>query len=275
MRTKKLWAVIAFICILAGSFCLGIGLAFRGNLHDGLGVHFGKNNIFGLGVIDNETDNDDAPTTMSLQQMKSIEMDIDRGDIEIKQGDAFALTVEHLSEDLYDVSTDNGVLQINYDANTNFSLFHFSFGEEEPVFELTVPKGYQLDDITIESKLGDVSLENVAANNVDITQHMGDIDCTQVSCSEKIVLDQKMGDVTYKGKQSGELSIDNKMGDIDIEIYGAQSDYRYDLKTSMGDIEINDEETGGMNAHESGGAKSAKYQIIATNSMGNITLEFQ
>lgn len=274
MKIKKVWAIIAFLCILAGSFCLGIGLAFRGTLHDGLGVNFGKN-VFGIGVIDNKTDNDVSPTTVSLHQIESIKMEIDRGDVEIKQGDTFALTVEHLSEDNYVVSTDDGILHVRYDADTNFSLFHFSFGEEEPVFTLTIPQGHTLDDITIESKLGDVTVENVSTNNMDITQHMGDIDCIQVSCSGKIDLDEKMGDVTYKGKKSSNLSIDNKMGEIDIEIYDTQADYHYDLETSMGDIEINDQETGGMNAHESGGDANAKYQITANNSMGDITLEFQ
>lgn len=274
MQNKKRLAVFAFLCLLAGAFCLGIGIALRGSMHDAFGVRFGQSGLFGIGMFGEEDENQTLPTTVSMEDVKSIQLDIERGDIKIKQGKTLSFTMKHVSSDDYEWSSENGKLDFTYETSSGFHLFQFPFGEEEPEFELTIPQGYALNEIKITSNMGDVTLENITAKTIDLTQHMGDIECHQVFCEETLDMKQNMGDVTYKGSHPGNMSIENDLGNIEIDIKDNPADYRYELSTSMGNLEINDHEFDGFSVHESGGSDQAKYTITANNNMGDIALEF-
>lgn len=269
MKTKKIWIILAVICLCLGAALAGAGFALGGQLHDTLGVHFGHD--FGIGVFD-QARSTNATEKTELQEFKKLSMNITAGDIIIEQGNELALRVKNVPADEYEVMQEQDTLTISTKGMSH--VFNLSFDALDYEFILTIPKDMTITLIDVVSKLGDVKMNGITSDGLIVDQHMGDVELVNVVCNKEIKIDQKMGDIEYEGSHPGNMDLANSMGDIDLEIYDSIDDYRYELKTSLGSIKTNREKQDGFSGTVNGGSGSAEFLIKAKNSMGDIEVEF-
>jgi len=274
MKSNKLWCIIALACLICGAVLCGAGFGLGGVLHDSYGIHYDADG-FGIGVWEDEEDTKDnganESKTIPLDAFSELHLDVAVGDIRIESGTSFSLQLEHISSDAYELKNDGKALYLQTWQESNG--LHFLAKQADCEIVVTIPHNTTLEEVVVESNMGDVTISDVAAELLEVNQKLGDIELQDVYC-ETMTLDQKMGDVEYEGKHPGNLDVQNAMGDIDVVIEGSHKDYAYDLSASMGSIKANGHKRDGVSSSLSGGEHNAKYHITMHTSMGDINLEF-
>ena len=269
MKSYRIIALTATACIGIGIVLCVFGYALGGSMHESFGIHYGKDGDFGVGYVDSE---DQKPHASELSKFKHLEMDIQIGDITIKRGDRLMLYTEQLDADDYELIQDGDTLIINSKSKHHISSFYFRIPEYHYI--LTVPKDTKLESLTLNSDMGDITIDQIALGRCNIYQSLGDIVISDVNYSE-MDIDQKMGDVEYEGLGQGNMQIDNSMGDISVKLKDKEKFYTYELRTSMGSIETDRETADGASQSVESHPKDARYRIKAECSMGDIELEFE
>ena len=160
--------------------------------------------------------------------------------------------------------------------NLNISGFGFvSNNEEHKDLIITYPKG-RLNDVNIYSDSGNITVSDLQTRSGKFDTDLGDITLTNTVCQsletnldsgnlslEKVSMDTfkynlSLGDVDGKnvtaknvqgyadsgntkiqGMVSGPMNVSCDLGDIDLILTGKESGYSYDLKTDLGDINLN------------------------------------
>lgn len=269
MKTKKIWIILAVICLCLGAALASAGFALGGQLHDTLGVHFGRD--FRIGMVD-QAESTDATEVIELQEFKNLSMNITAGDIRIEQGNELSLNVKNVPDDEYEVVQEQDTLTISTKGMSH--VFNFSLDALDYEFILTIPKDMTVTLIDVVSKMGEVKMNGITSDDIIVDQHMGDVELVDVICNNDMKIGQKMGDIEYEGSHPGNMDLANSMGEIDLEIYDSIDEYRYELNTSLGSIKTNREKQDGVSGTINGGPENATYLIQAKNSMGDIKVEF-
>lgn len=269
---------LAVGCILMGVCLLGFGYAMGGRLHSGWGVRFG--NPFGIGFVgtsDNDVDGiklGSGNETRHLDAFEAIDIDVSIGDIVVEDGEDYTISIQNMEEEDYTLTQNGGMLHFVFDKN-EWNVFNFSSNDYKVV--VTIPENKTMKEIKVDSSMGDIEVRNVDCKSLTLDQAMGEVDVKNVIVEGDTSIEQNMGDIDIKGSLRGKSDIKNHMGDISIEIQkDAKDKFYYHLKSSMGDLEVDKKSTSdGFSASLEGGSTKADYQIIADNSMGDISLEFE
>lgn len=272
MKLHKIGAFIAVGFIMIGIVLLTIGSSWGGGFHDTFGVHYGDAD-FSIGIGSAKRDRsqeDDIAKRNDLTSFSHLYMDIDIGDITVKRGKVLALTTENLSSADYTLTQDDDTVTITA-KQQDFHLLSLYHPDYE--YTLTVPEDMVLDTLSVQSHMGDVSLESIAVKDIDIQQDMGDIELEDV-VYDHLKLDQKMGDISYEGRGGGDMECENAMGDIAIMIKDDRKKYAYDLSTAMGSIKTDEEQCSGASQSIAADTPHASYRLNMNCSMGDIHLEF-
>lgn len=272
-RKRRLYIiVISIVCMVLGAFCIGIGLAKGGDLRY---LHVGKDTVswwpfhgnIGVGVYvdDNTDDGNKEKWEESLSDISSLTLEVAYGDVKIQRGSENKLSFRDIDRDDVTLEQADGQLTIRVE---NERVFDGS--DEEVVVTLT---DRQYENIRIVNQLGDIDIKDVYAKHMDIDEKMGDISLKNIMCAD-LLIEQSAGDIDVEGQLKGNSVIRNSMGDIDVKIEGRQSDYRYKVKNSLGDTEIQEREYEGMCDIEEGNPSSSNYVQIHSK-MGDIELAFR
>jgi len=118
--------------------------------------------------------------------------------------------------------------------------------------------------------LGDLELKRITARTLDLTLSLGALVGDEVSTSESLTVENDMGSVVLAGAFEGHTKIVDDMGSVELTVAGAEADYGYDLRTSMGNVTINGKDAGDEADHRGG-----THTIEVENSMGDIEIKFE
>lgn len=134
-------------------------------------------------------------------------------------------------------------------------------------------KDKQYERISVEDKLGDIQLKNLSAKHITIEEKLGDITLEHI-VSKDLAIAQSAGDIEVDGQLYGNSVVKSSMGDITIHVRGDQKDYRYRVKNTMGDTQIQNREWELSCDAEEGNRSSDNY-LQLHSSMGDIDLQFE
>lgn len=200
--------------------------------------------------------------TFELEPFTNLNVSIGYGDVEIVPSNRFALEINanETSDITHEVKGDTLTINSDKTGGNTISIGIQSF--QSPSIKLHVPKDTVLSNITLHASLGDVSFrqvsykklnllidygditfENVVANQTEITNSLGDVSLKNFS-SKKLVLDSEKGDVAIEGILNGKTNITASLGDVTLDLENNKSELGYVLKTGLGDLTFNNEEHG-------------------------------
>ena len=182
--------------------------------------------------------------------VERIKLEIDNGDIKIKESNSNNIKIEFYSNNLnnYEVRLEDNVLKASLsNKKKNFINRIFSFGTSKIVIYL--PSDYT-GQVTTKNSVGDIKVENFknldfncklgvgdlridTVNNSNITLDVGDLRINNVNV---INADVKTGDVRIENINES-LNIKTKTGDIRLKNVNILSDSYIDL--AIGDVRIN------------------------------------
>lgn len=210
-------------------------------------------------------------TELEPESFRSIDVDIGLGDVNIIAGNGFYLElVDDNSLGCYlGYEVRDGVLRV---FNTDENIHEF---QNKPRYSammtLVVPYGYELGDVTVNTGLGDICLENLLVDSLTANTKIGEIECDYPS-AQTVTLNSDLGDVELSGCPAPVMELSTKMGEIDVELEGcAMEECAWDLSSAMGGVSVNDRDYG-ASAYVRGDGRP--YQLKASSGMGEVSLEF-
>lgn len=220
----------------------------------------------------------------SLDAFGSIDADISLGNIEVLAGDDFTLSVwlsEAMSGYKPELEIKDGVLKLRDgdlprqaqvdswdDLKKLFNVNHWSM---EVV--ITVPEGAALDNINVETGVGNVLLWGVNAETVTAETGVGNVECFEAWNAGKLELTTGVGDVTLGMSEvrSGlAVSLESGTGNVEVNLGCSESDCAYELESGVGSVTIN----GGTQNSKTQRRGDLPYRLNAESGTGSVNVWF-
>lgn len=273
---------IALVLILLGIIMIFGAIAAGAQINE---------NFFNSISLKSEVKNQSFPAIQEVNiEVKGYSVEIvPSGDTDITEAEytetsSFGNTKSTLRFELKD-----GVLHVKEEStekvklNFNIGIFNGFSGEKKLV--LSVPEkisgkvtqefgsfeavNLNLEDFTVKTQMGSIDLIQVKAVNSKLESEMGSFDVEDSIC-ENIKLETEMGSIKYSGKLLGNNEFSTEMGSIDLKLEQKRNDISLNLRTEMGDIEVDDVK--GKIVEEK---DPMKGYLKADTEMGSIDVKFK
>ena len=200
-----------------------------------------------------------STNTYVTDAFSQIDIDLSRGNIDLKTGDRYMLEISAPIEAPPVWGIENGKLTIRNPENSGFYK-HKKIG-----LTITVPAGVTLSQFITHVKFGNISMNEVIVEQTQVNSDMGNIDAKGVSAgilrghssmgnvtvkrtgAAQGYLSSAMGNVKYDGVFQ-HLEANTSMGNVDVttqtELSGLVPENEAVLATSMGIVTVNGKKYG-------------------------------
>ena len=207
----------------------------------------------------------------NLPVFDSIDADISVGNIEVIAGDDFTLSIGRSSsltgyEPAWEVQ--DGVLKLRYDGGNIFGV-----GQQGVEVIITVPENAALDNINVETGVGDVLLWGVNAGTVTAETGVGKVECYGARSVRKLGLSTGIGDVGLileEVRPGLDIKLESGTGNVEISLGCSENDCSYGLESGTGAVTIN----GVSRGHEAKRRDSALCSLYAESGTGDVSVYF-
>lgn len=225
----------------------------------------------------------------TLDAFTSINLFNEYGDVQILPADDYSLEVHAPETTDVTYAVEDGELTVKIkNANKNRLTIGFS-SFESPSIKIYVPTEATLTKIVLDTNFGDVQLQalnyqqlnlfvkhgdivfkNIGAEQTEITQSFGDTTLHQFT-STGFVIDSGHGDIEIDGELNGQTTITSSFGDIDLQLHNKKGELGLDLNTNFGDITLNKQTHEGKLAQ----LYEGDHQLKVSQSHGDLELSLE
>lgn len=215
----------------------------------GVNRYFGGGFSWSAGIGNNNAANIEESATLDKYERMDIDMSV--ADITIIEGTDYRLDYSGTDNLVLSYRVDKGVLKIEQKSKRKV------FGNSGATLELTVPNDAVFDKVDISSDVGDISIEGIdidyyisdtdvgdtlingcKINDVVLESDTGDVSITECGLN-KADIQTDVGEIGIETCSFKNLDIESEVGDIVIESDNSLEDFGFDLKTDVGNVEIN------------------------------------
>lgn len=251
----------------------------------------------------NGVTSEDIPTfskTEEYSNVKSLDFQIGYGKLTVEEGDGFRIEAEHLSDKNFKSYVENGTWVIKSNRGRRYQLFdadidldhvgNWNF-DTTPEIKLTVPKGFVADQVDFDIGAGVIEADKLNAKNGKFSVGAGTITIDNLKLSDKseyeigagqmnlnhldakdITVDCGVGHVVIEGNVTGYNNISCGLGAVTMNLTGDRNDYYYNIKDSLGNVEINNENYFNIDGKKIGN-ETADNKFVLDCGVGSITLD--
>lgn len=229
---------------------------------------------------------------VALSEVKNIKLNIDAAYLKVvPSSEAETVSVELVEgkEKYYSCTLNGETLIVKYDEDHHVKSF-------SPKIKLAIPEEASFEKITINTGAveGEVTLDSLTCENMDINVGAGDFRINKVAVTDKFELvigagnveikdgeykdvrvECGVGKLDLKGKVTGDITGHCGMGEMELELKGKETDYNYKLSCGLGKIEINDNNYSNISGSRKIQNEGAVGTIELDCGMGGIDVEFE
>ncbi|KOS69137.1 hypothetical protein AEA09_11665 [Lysinibacillus contaminans] len=192
-----------------------------------------------------------------LDAFTNINLSNKHADIEILPSDNYGLELNSFETSNVTYAVKDGTLTVDAKSTKDNGITIGFRSFKTPTITIYVPKDALLSNIELDSSFGDINLEqlnyqqlnlfvshgdisfeNIVAGHTEITQSFGDMALQQFS-GERFIVESEHGDIDIDGELNGESTITSSFGDVDLDLLNKESELGLDLNTNFGDITLN------------------------------------
>lgn len=196
----------------------------------------------------------------TLEAFDRITVDAAVMDLIVKEGSTYELDYRGTKNLVMSYQVDNGALVVSQKKNGSM------IGNNSAVLTLTVPADTQLESVDIGIDVGDIDLKGMNVNAMDADLDVGDM-TIEKTVFDEIVIDSDTGDIKLNNCSFVNLDISCDVGDVKVDSGMDISEYTYDLKTDVGEVEVNAAEYGRKYYKE-----GEKGKIVIHGDVGDISV---
>lgn len=225
-------------------------------------------------------------TRINQEEVDSLEIDVGGNSLEVKLSDDEFYYIEQKGEGKLQAYEENNALYIKAVVNK------VSGKKEGPQIILYVPADADLEKINVELGAGTVVVSELNAKTVEIDLGAGYLEwkslnadslLVDIDAGKVVVKDAKLGDLEVdcaagdcqvQGELQGNAEVECAAGNVSLSPVGKETEFNYDLKCTVGSIQVGDVEVSQMNETkkmDNGASKTMELSVSA----GNIEVEFE
>lgn len=246
--------IITVICVIGGTcyHVIGFGLSFMDKLD--LPIFSSSQKSSAGKVVDSEV--------ISLDDFTTLEADVSIMDLTVQSGESFSLKYSGNQKLIPSYEVKDGTLTLKQTGN-----YSNIWGNKKCSVTITIPDKLTL--VNIASDVGDIDLDNIEIDTLYLSADVGDIDITGcILAIAEVTAD--VGDIDLERCSFNELNVSNDVGDVDVDSSVSLSTFYMDLKTDIGEVEINDQNQ--RKSYTQNGSGDGKLTI--QNSTGDIEVTY-
>lgn len=250
-------AYLITISVIAG-ICIMIGLL----------INFGRIFSFqipGIAIKDTGKQVSEESIFDEVGTRLSLTIDVSVMDVEIVRGDCLSVSYTASEKLAPKVSFSNDLLEIKQDSVHQINIG----GNNKCDVRITIPSDVTIEDVSIDSGVGDVSINDLTAKTGDVSIGVGDLEMNDCEF-ETLTVDSSVGDTTLNGVKANDLEADSDVGDIEMKLPSGTklSDYNIECETSVGEVSV-----GGKNQSRSYSSNGTGGRIDLSTDTGDIKLD--
>lgn len=250
-------AYLITISVIAG-ICIMIGLL----------INFGRIFSFqipGIAIKDTGKQVSEESIFDEVGTRLSLTIDVSVMDVEIVRGDCLSVSYTASEKLAPKVSFSNDLLEIKQDSVHQINIG----GNNKCDVRITIPSDITIEDVSIDSDVGDLNVDDLIAKTGDISMDVGDLEMNDCEF-ETLTVDSSVGDITLNGVKANDLEADSDVGDIEMKLPSGTklSDYNIECKTSLGEVSV-----GGKNQSRSYSSNGTGGRIDLSADTGDIELD--
>ena len=223
----KVFLKIGIALLIAGFVIAVLGLVLGASWK---GLYLSRT---GVNVIESEQFN---VSEMYQSTVKNIDINIQFSDVEFVNADEFGMEILAYNEDNWSWELNNGALRIREGNRQGFSIGILN--TQRSYVKVFVPRGAQLDKVTVRTSSGDIKMGDFSANFVDINDDFGNVNISSIASDALTVslssgrfggvgLNVKtftyrnsFGNGIFQDVQAGKLMITCDSGDLELSRCG-------------------------------------------------------
>lgn len=248
--------IVTVICIIAGScyHIIGWGSNF---IHSLPFISFNSDNY-------NDSDHGSSQKNEEVGEFQKLTIDTNVMDVTITTGTNYSVSYDCTNNLIPTYEVRDGELTVTQKGNHSWS-----WGNNHCDLKITVPADVKLDQCKITSNVGDIDVSGLHANTFTTNASVGDVTISDSELTNGDI-SSSTGDVDMKGITFDTLTITSSVGDVDFKTNSNLSDYEMHLGTSVGDVEVNNQNQG-KNFSQNGDSKN---ELSINASTGDVNVEY-
>ena len=277
-KSIKITLIVCLILAVVGAGFVAAGIAMGGS--PSFRLDWNNRRIITSDALD-------ARAELTPEPFTTLQIEAPTADITVERGDGWALSYA-LSEGP-EITQDNGVLKLKGEeehGGVNFVGINFT-PENGPFIKITVPADAQLEEITLATATGDMTLADLEAERIELacatgdlrlssvtagtlllSASTGDLVLREVTASKQAGLSTNTGEISAELTAPGGVTAESNTGDVTLTLAGTASDFALSLETGTGDVTVDGRDEG-HSCTTDGGAP-----VRAESSTGDVTVRF-
>lgn len=202
--------------------------------------------------------------------------------VSVIPGDSFTIDMWHNKREAVDCEVAGNILYIT--GNMDGVL---STGFKGGNISITVPYGVELFTVRVDTDMGDITLDNVTAGEVDLDADVGNI-VVSGGTFRSLDCDSEVGEVTVTAVTADylkcyadvgqvqamefiatETDLETNLGSVTAIVLGAREDYALELEVDLGEIKVDGQKV------SSPYSSSGNSRVLAAKAdVGSVTVDF-
>lgn len=222
---------------------------------------------------DEQTEEVDSSLDVDASEVKSIELELDAGNFEIKESKDGSFYYETDGVMRVTSSYRNGTLKVTGDLINKWTLFGSSNGNTVSVGSATIYLPNRIyEEINLDIGAGEFTGYIPECEALSVRLGAGECDFDSVKAKET-EFQVGVGECHIGMLETDEMDADIEMGEISIGIVGEENDYDYDIEVGAGEVHIGTRTYSGIG---SGGSRDngSDRKIDVECGMGEVRLDF-
>ncbi|MCR5775988.1 MAG: DUF4097 domain-containing protein [Lachnospiraceae bacterium] len=169
------------------------------------------------------------------ENVTELVIDNDYADVDISYGDSLNVEYNFPENDKPVITLNNGILTIGHNQKARF--FNTGSMSKKGALNITIPRGYKLDYVDINSDMGDLTITDLTSKEFGLNSDMGDVKLERciIGTGE---IDSDMGDLNLDVNFE-DLYISSDMGDVDITTSSDLNTAKLNIDNDMGSSKVN------------------------------------
>lgn len=262
---------------LAMAFAIFLTVSIFAGIFGALGAFSFIDNIFDK----EEVQLGELKTYTVSDNIKNIEIDVGAADLTVVTGDKFYVE-SNLSN--LTVKEDGKSLEISSEKGFDISLSFVSGG----TLKIYIPNGFVFDEANIDTGAGQVSIEELSANELELNFGAGEANIEKLNAFQNAEISGGAGEVTIGGgtlnnaeismgvgefNLAGELlgrgDVSLGVGESNINLLGNKNDYTLNVTKGLGEANVDGQSIAGSEVFGSG-----KNKIDISGGVGEVNITF-
>lgn len=212
-------------------------------------------------------------------EISSLSLNLSAAKLKIKTSDKFSVESNH---SYISIDSKNGELCIDETKEL------FSFSSKGVTVILNIPNGFVFENATIDTGAGEVEIEALSANNLNLSLGAGEANIKNLTANSSacidggagelnidggllcnLELDMGVGELSLKSRIEGQSSLDYGIGETKLTLLGNREDYQIEIDKGIGKAKLD-----GENMYDESVYGYGKNKIEIDGGIGEIDIRF-